>query len=80
MIARLLCLLTAMAPAATPKPIIDELNSAVNKVINSPDIKENWAKQGAVPMGMSVDQFDKFLREDIAKWAKIVKVSGAKQD
>jgi len=33
-----------------------------------------------VPMGMSIDQFDKFLREDIVKWAKVVKLSGAKQD
>jgi len=67
-----------MAPAATPKPIIDELNSAVNKVINSPDIKENWAKQGAVPMGMTPDQFGKFVRADIQKWAKLVKETGMK--
>jgi tripartite-type tricarboxylate transporter receptor subunit TctC len=67
-----------MAPAATPKPIIEELNSAVNKVINSPDIKENWAKQGAVPMGMTPDQFGKFIRADIQKWAKLVKETGMK--
>ena len=69
-----------MAPAATPRPVLEKLNAEINKILASPEVKENWGKQGAVPMGMSVDQFDKFLREDIAKWAKIVKVSGAKQD
>jgi tripartite-type tricarboxylate transporter receptor subunit TctC len=69
-----------MAPASTPRPVLDKLNAEINKILASAEVKENWAKQGAVPMGMSVDQFDKFLREDIAKWAKVVKASGAKQD
>jgi tripartite-type tricarboxylate transporter receptor subunit TctC len=69
-----------MAPAKTPRPVLDKLNAEVNKIINSPEVKENWAKQGAQPMGMSIEQFDKFLRQDIAKWAKVVKVSGAKVD
>jgi tripartite-type tricarboxylate transporter receptor subunit TctC len=67
-----------MAPAGTPKPIIDGLNSAVNKVINSPDVKENWAKQGALPMGMTPDEFGKFIRADVQKWAKLVKETGMK--
>jgi tripartite-type tricarboxylate transporter receptor subunit TctC len=69
-----------MAPAGTPRPILDRLSAEVNKVVNAPDVKENWSKQGAVPMGMTVDQFDKFMREDIVKWARIVKLSGAKVD
>ena len=69
-----------MAPAGTPRPVLEKLNAAVNKIIASPEVKEAWAKQGAVPMGMSIDEFDKFLREEIVKWAKVVKVSGAKQD
>jgi tripartite-type tricarboxylate transporter receptor subunit TctC len=72
--------LGVMAPAGTPRPILDKLNAEINKIINSPDVKETWAKQGAYPMGMSVDAFDKFLRADIAKWAKVVKLSGAKVD
>jgi tripartite-type tricarboxylate transporter receptor subunit TctC len=67
-----------MAPAKTPKPVIEKLSSAVNKVINSPDVKENWAKQGAVPMGMTPDEFGKFIRADIQKWAKLVKETGMK--
>jgi len=69
-----------MAPAGTPRPILDRLSAEVNKVVNSAEVKENWSKQGAVPMGMPVDQFDKFMRADIVKWARIVKLSGAKVD
>jgi tripartite-type tricarboxylate transporter receptor subunit TctC len=66
-----------MAPTGTPKPIVDKLNSEVIKVMNRPDVKEAWAKQGAVPMPMSPAEFDKYLRADIEKWAKVVKFSGA---
>jgi tripartite-type tricarboxylate transporter receptor subunit TctC len=69
-----------MAPTATPRPILDKLSSEVNRIVNSADVKQTWGKQGAVPMGMTVEQFDKFLREDIAKWSKVVKLSGAKID
>jgi tripartite-type tricarboxylate transporter receptor subunit TctC len=67
-----------MAPSGTPRPVIDKLNGAVNKVINSPEVKQNWAKQGAVPMGMSPDAFEKFMRADVQKWAKLVKETGMK--
>jgi tripartite-type tricarboxylate transporter receptor subunit TctC len=69
-----------MAPAGTPRPVLERLNAEANKVINSPEVKAAWVKQGVFPMGMSIDQFDKFLREEIVKWAKVVKVSGAKAD
>jgi tripartite-type tricarboxylate transporter receptor subunit TctC len=69
-----------MAPAGTPRPVLEKLNSEINKVLDTPEVKEGWTKQGAVPMGMTIDQFDKFLREDIVKWEKIVKLSGAKVD
>jgi tripartite-type tricarboxylate transporter receptor subunit TctC len=67
-----------MAPAATPRPVLEKLNGEVAKILNSAEVKENWGKQGAVPMGMTVDQFDKFLRDDIAKWAGVVKATGMK--
>jgi len=69
-----------MAPAGTPRAVLEKLNLEVNRIVNSPEVRETWAKQGAQPMGMSIDQFDKFLREDITKWAKVVKLSGAKVD
>jgi tripartite-type tricarboxylate transporter receptor subunit TctC len=70
--------LGVMAPAGTPKEIVEKLNSEINKVIARPDVKEAWAKQGAVPMAMTPGEFDKYLRADIEKWANVVKVSGAK--
>jgi len=62
-----------MAPAGTPKPIIDKINAAVNAAIKRPDIVKLWTEQGAVPMAMMPDEFDKFLRGDIVKWAEVVK-------
>ena len=60
--------------------MLQKLNSEVNKLLNSAEVKDNWGKQGTTTMGMSIDQFDKFLREEIVKWAKVVKLSGAKAD
>src|SRR3979409_805053 len=69
-----------MAPNATPKPIIDMLNSEIQKIVNLPDVKEAWAKQGAVPMRMTPAEFGKFMEQDIQKWAQVVAFSGAKVD
>ena len=69
-----------MAPAGTPRPVLEKLNAEVNKVINAPEVKDAWNKQGAVPMGMPIDQFGKFLREEIVKWAPVVKATGMKQE
>lgn len=69
--------LGVMAPAKTPKEIVDKLNAEIVKVINRPDVKEAWAKQGAVPMVMSPSEFDAFLRKDVEKWADVVKKTGA---
>ncbi|MFH0301950.1 tripartite tricarboxylate transporter substrate binding protein [Bradyrhizobium sp. 31Argb] len=62
-----------MAPARTPKPVIDKINAAVNVAVKRPDIVKFWGAQGAVPMSMSPEEFDKFLRGDIVKWAGVVK-------
>jgi tripartite-type tricarboxylate transporter receptor subunit TctC len=62
-----------MAPTGTPKPIIDKLNAAVNEAVKRPDIVRLWKDQGAAPMSMSPEEFDKFLRADIVKWAEVVK-------
>ena len=66
-----------MAPKGTPPEIIKTLNAEINKVIDLPAVKENWAKQGAIPMHMTPEQFDDYLKKDIEKWAKVVKISGA---
>jgi tripartite-type tricarboxylate transporter receptor subunit TctC len=62
-----------MVPSGTPKPIVEKLSAAVNAFVKRPDIVKLWSEQGAVPMSMSPEQFDKFLRSDIAKWAEVVK-------
>jgi tripartite-type tricarboxylate transporter receptor subunit TctC len=69
-----------MAPVATPKPIVDHLNAEIQKIVRLPDVKEVWAKQGAVPMHMTPAEFGKFMEQDIQKWAKVVAFSGAKVD
>ena len=69
-----------MAPKGTPADVVNRLNAEVRKIVNNPDVKAAWAKQGAVPMSMNVSEFDQYLNADIAKWANIVKISGAKPD
>jgi tripartite-type tricarboxylate transporter receptor subunit TctC len=69
-----------MAPKGTPAEVVNRLNAEVRKIVNSPEVKTAWAKQGAVPMPMTVAEFEQYLNADIAKWANIVKVSGAKPD
>ncbi|HZL32133.1 MAG TPA: tripartite tricarboxylate transporter substrate binding protein [Pseudolabrys sp.] len=67
-----------MAPKGTPKEVVTFLNTAVNKVIELPDVKATWLKQGAIPLVMSPTEFETYLNKDIKKWAEVVKVSGAK--
>jgi tripartite-type tricarboxylate transporter receptor subunit TctC len=69
-----------MAPKGTPAEVVNRLNAEVRKIVNNPEVKATWAKQGAVPMSMTVPEFEQYLNADIAKWANIVKVSGAKPD
>ncbi|MBC8022535.1 MAG: tripartite tricarboxylate transporter substrate binding protein [Burkholderiales bacterium] len=69
-----------MAPAGTPRAIVDRLNAEITRAVNAPEMKDAWAKQGAVAMSMSPDEFGRFMRDDIEKWARIVRISGAKPD
>jgi tripartite-type tricarboxylate transporter receptor subunit TctC len=69
-----------MAPAGTPKAVIDRLNGEIVKAINRADVKAAWDKQGAVPYAMSPAEFDAFLRKDIEKWAQVVKQAGLKAE
>jgi len=70
--------LGVMAPKGTPKDVVDYLNKHINTVINNPEVKEAWLKQGAVPMVKSPEEFDAFLRKDIDKWANVVKTANIK--
>jgi tripartite-type tricarboxylate transporter receptor subunit TctC len=69
-----------MAPAGTARAVIERLNGEITRVASNPDVKKLWQEQGAIPMTMSAGEFEKYLHDDITKWAKIVKASGARPD
>jgi tripartite-type tricarboxylate transporter receptor subunit TctC len=68
------------APAGTPKEIIAKLNGEVNKSLGTPKVKERLLSLGAEPIGGTPEQFSKHIQEEIVKWAKAVRSSGAKVD
>ena len=69
-----------MAPRGTPKDVVDKLNAAISKMASQPEVKQAWNKQGAVPLVMSPEVFDKYARDDIAKWARVIKTANIKAD
>jgi tripartite-type tricarboxylate transporter receptor subunit TctC len=62
-----------LAPAGTPKPIIDRLHRELVKIIRSPDLSPALAGEGATAVGNTPAEFDAIIRADIVKWAKIIK-------
>jgi tripartite-type tricarboxylate transporter receptor subunit TctC len=64
-----------MAPAGTPKEIVDKLNSEISRIVSSPAIKKAWDEQGANPITMTQPQFKAFMDDEVAKWAKIIKAN-----
>ena len=69
-----------VAPAGVPKPIVTRLNVAINKVLAAPALREKYAAIGYELMGGTPEQFDAFVKKEIAKWADVIKRSGAKFD
>ena len=69
-----------MAPRGTPKAVVDKLNEAVSKIVGQPEVRQLWSKQGAVAMVMTPEAFEKYTRDDIAKWARVIKSAGIKAD
>jgi tripartite-type tricarboxylate transporter receptor subunit TctC len=72
--------LGVMAPRATPKAVVDRLNDAISKISSQPDVRQAWAKQGAVPLVMNPAVFDKYVQDDVAKWARVIKSANIKMD
>jgi tripartite-type tricarboxylate transporter receptor subunit TctC len=68
------------APAGTPKDVIAKWNAEVVKILNSPDMRERLTAQGAEPAATTPEQFAAFIQSEIPKYARIVKISGAKVD
>jgi tripartite-type tricarboxylate transporter receptor subunit TctC len=69
-----------LAPAATPRPLVEQVNVAMQLLLRDPVILERLAKQGIEPKYLAIDAFNALLREDYAKMAKVVKASGARID
>jgi tripartite-type tricarboxylate transporter receptor subunit TctC len=68
------------APAGTPKKILETLSREVVKIMREPDIRERFANDGFDPAGYTPAEFSKFLREELAKWARVVKSAGIKPE
>jgi tripartite-type tricarboxylate transporter receptor subunit TctC len=69
-----------VAPTNTPKDIVAKLNAEINKALQSPEVKKKLSDQGADILGGSSDQFAALIKSDIARWAPVIKESGAKLD
>ena len=69
-----------VAPARTPEAVLDRLNAEVSRLIAKPEVKDRLAALSFLPVGDSREHFAAFIREEVAKWAKVVKESGAKID
>ena len=72
--------LGVIAPKGTPREIVNRLNAEITKIVSRPEVQQEWLKQGAIAMPMTPEEFGRYLTDDIAKWERIVKISGAKPD
>ena len=69
-----------LAPAGTPKAIVDQLNAALKKALAQPEIIKRMKDLGASPIGDTPDEFRAFLVKDSERWARVIKASGIKAD
>ena len=72
--------LGVIAPKGTPPAIVTRLNAEITKIVSRPEVRGEWGKQGATALTMAPHAFGKYIAEDIVKWERIVKISGAKPD
>src|SRR5436190_14791266 len=69
-----------VAPAATPRDLVRRIGADIARAVKSSDLTERMKQQGMEPVGSTPEQFDALIRSEIEKWAKVVKLSGAKVD
>jgi tripartite-type tricarboxylate transporter receptor subunit TctC len=69
-----------LAPAATPKPMVAALSAAIAKAAHDPEMKKRLAEQGAEPVGNTSEEFSRILRDELARWAEVVRASGARAE
>jgi tripartite-type tricarboxylate transporter receptor subunit TctC len=68
------------APAGTPRDTVVKLNGAIAKALQAPEVRERLISQGANPVSNTPEEFTAFVRDEIARWGKVVKASGARVD
>jgi tripartite-type tricarboxylate transporter receptor subunit TctC len=69
-----------LAPAGTPRAVVVRINKELNAALAAPSLRERLSVQGADGVGGTPEEFGRVIRSDLAKWAKVVKASGAKVD
>ena len=69
-----------LAPAHTPRPIVDRLNAEISAVLKDPEVIKVLTQQSIDPLTSTPDEFAKLIAGDVEKWAKVVKESGAKPE
>ncbi len=69
-----------VAPGAAPRELVRKISADVARAVKSSDLTERMKQQGMEPVGSTPEQFDALIRSEIEKWAKVVKLSGAKVD
>jgi tripartite-type tricarboxylate transporter receptor subunit TctC len=70
----------AVVPSGTPRDVVHKISADMNKVLQSPEVKQRMADIGLSPVGNTPEQFDAYIRAEIPKWAGVVKNSGATAD
>jgi len=69
-----------LAPKGTPRAIVTQLNAAISAIASQPEVRQAWSKQGAVPLVMGPDVFEKYLQDDVRKWAGVIQSAHIKLD
>jgi tripartite-type tricarboxylate transporter receptor subunit TctC len=67
-----------IGPAGLPQPVVARLHDELVRILNLPDIRDRILLDGSQPAGTTPEDFRQFMLADLAKWAKLVKESGAK--
>lgn len=69
-----------LAPKGTPAAVVTRLNEAVSRIVGNPEVQQAWAKQGATAMVMNPQAFDRYVQDDIQKWARLIQSAQIKAE